>query len=54
MREKVAGEFCLWTFFGFSYPSVLTESKPLGKGSLEVSTQHHVVDFIVLSASHFK
>lgn len=41
-------------FIGCFYLSILTGAKPVGRDSLEDSVEHHVVDFIVLSASYFK
>ena len=41
-------------FIGGFYLSILTGEKSLGRDSLEDSVEHHVVDFILLSASHFK
>lgn len=41
-------------FIGCFYLSILAGEESLGGDSLEDSAEHHVVDFRVLSASHFK
>lgn len=41
-------------FIGSFYLCILAGEKSLGGDSLEDSVEHHVLDFRVLSASHFK
>lgn len=48
------GVLLLDIFIGCFYLSILTGGKSLGEDTLEGSVEHRVVDFIVLSASHFK
>lgn len=49
-----SGVLLLDIFIGCFYLSILTGEQSLGVDSLKDTVEHHVVDSIVLSASHFK